>query len=175
MEAKDSWSWVSTGSFTVLGCVLVWWANEQWLDITEIAATSFSVPSARLLLWLLTLIATGVSFGLVVSASQSRRARPRVLVLLVWAVIPFAILFLFWSQIALGWFQGVSLAGFLYSEITLVAAGIVLGVLIAGMLGPSLFGSADAPGAEIETVEEVEDVEGDVEGDVEEEPSPPLT
>ena len=162
MAAKDIWSWISVGAVTLLAFALLWWANDQWLDLTAIAAAAREVPSARLLLWILTLVATGFGFGLAASAAKAEQARTRIPVLLVFSVLPFAILFFFWTQLALGWFSGLSLFQFVYNEQTIVASSLALGLFTATMSSRAIFGTDDeADQTETETLIDEPDEPGE--------------
>ena len=153
MAAKDIWSWISVGAFTLLAFALLWWANDPWLDLTAIAAAAREVPSARLLLWILTLVATGFGFGLAASAARAEQSPARIPVLLVFSVLPFAILFFFWTQLALGWFSGLSLFQFVYNEQTIVASSLAFGLFIAAMSSRAVFGADEADGPDIDQLE----------------------
>jgi hypothetical protein len=162
MAAKDIWSWISVGAFTLLAFSLLWWANGQWSDLTAIAAAAREVPSARLLLWILTLVATGFGFGLAASAARAEQSPTRIPVLLVFSVLPFAILFFFWTQLALGWFSGLSLFQFVYNEQTIVASSLALGLFTATMSSRAIFGTDDeADQTETETLIDEPDEPGE--------------
>lgn len=127
----------SAVGFTLVGIALLWWAHRQWMDLTQVAAFDLLLPSARLLLWMLTLVVAGFSFGMVVSSARRFRARGRSGILLTLSLIPFAVLYYFWTQVTLGWFPELpqSLFQFLYSESTLNAASLILGFFLSGLVG----------------------------------------
>lgn len=122
--------------FFLVGTGVLWWAHRQWLNWNQVFAESRQLPSARVLLWLLTLILTGFVFGMAASSARSSRERARPAVLLTLSFIPFAVLYYFWTQVTLGWFPQLprSLLDFLYTETTLLAAALILGFFLSGLV-----------------------------------------
>jgi hypothetical protein len=129
-------SWVWAGGSFVAGIGLLWWAHEQWLNLSLISIETGEMPSGRMLLWMLTLVACGFLVGLAVSSTRTQPARGRPGILLALAFIPFAVLYYFLTQVALGWFPALpaGLGNFLYTESTLLAASMILGFLLSGLV-----------------------------------------
>jgi hypothetical protein len=123
--------------FTLAGIGLLWWAHQQWLGWNQALIEARQLPSARVLLWLLTLIVTGFAFGMSASSARSSREKARPAIVLSIAFVPFAILYYFWTQATLGWFPRLpgGLIDFLYTETTLLAASLILGFLLSGLVG----------------------------------------
>ena len=130
-------AWLLSVGFFLAGVALLWWAYEQWLNLATVMGQEFQVPSARLLLWMLTLIVSGFSFGMTTSSARSTRERARPAILLSLAFIPFAALYYFWTQVTLGWFPALPTraAEFLYDDRTLLASSLILGLLLSGLVG----------------------------------------
>jgi hypothetical protein len=130
-------SWLLPGGSFVAGIGFLWWAQEQWLNLSVVSVDTGEMPSGRMLLWMLTLVASGFSVGLAASWTRSQPARGRPGVVLALAFIPFAVLYYFWTQVALGWFPALpaGLGNFLYTESTLLAASLILGFLLSGLVG----------------------------------------
>ena len=130
-------AWLLSVGFFLVGVALLWWAYEQWLNMATVMGQEFQVPSARLLLWMLTLIVSGFSFGMTTSSARSTRERARPAILLSLAFIPFAALYYFWTQVTLGWFPALptGAAEFLYDDRTLLASSLILGLLLSGLVG----------------------------------------
>lgn len=126
---------VSAGVLTVLGFGLLWWAHHQWLNARAIMGSTFEMPSTRLMLWLLTLVVAGLSFGLAAASARREKVRARAAVLLIWSLIPLTVLIGFWLFVS-GWWSPVlgPFTEFLYSETTLVSSSLVLGFFIAGLI-----------------------------------------
>ncbi|HEX6299520.1 MAG TPA: hypothetical protein VF148_03550 [Acidimicrobiia bacterium] len=130
-------AWLLSVGFFLAGVGLLWWAYEQWLNMAAVMGQELQVPSARLLLWMLTLIVSGFSFGMTTSSARSSRERARPAILLSLAFIPFAALYYFWTQVTLGWFPALptSAAEFLYDDRTLLASSLILGLFLSGLVG----------------------------------------
>lgn len=130
-------AWLLSVGFFLAGVGLLWWAYEQWLNLATVMGAEFRVPSARLLLWMLTLIVSGFSFGMTTSSARSTRERARPMILLSLAFIPFAALYYFWTQVTLGWFPALPTraAEFLYDDRTLLASSLILGFFLSGLVG----------------------------------------
>jgi hypothetical protein len=79
--------WVYTGTGTILGLGLLWWATEQLVEIQRTVGSTFEYPKGRVLLWLVTLIATGFAFGLAAAAVRHGAVRGRVAIM-TWSVLP---------------------------------------------------------------------------------------
>jgi len=151
-------SWLLAGGSFVAGIGLFWWAYEQWLNLSLVSVETAQMPSTRILLWMLTLVASGIMFGLTLSSTRAHPARGRPGVLLALAFIPFAVLYYFWTQVTLGWFPSLpeGLGNFLYTESTLLAASLILGLFLSGLLGRA--------GPVEEIVDEPEQLALDVDG-----------
>jgi hypothetical protein len=130
-------AWLLSVGFFLAGVGLLWWAYEQWLNMATVMGQQRQVPSARLLLWMLTLIVSGFSFGMAASSARSSRERARPAILLSLAFIPFAALYYFWTQVTLGWFPALPnrAAEFLYDDRTLLASSLILGFFLSGLVG----------------------------------------
>lgn len=130
-------AWLLSVGFFLAGVGLLWWAYEQWLNMATVVGQQPQVPSARLLLWMLTLIVSGFCFGMTTSSARSTRERARPAILLSLAFIPFAALYYFWTQVTLGWFPALptSAAEFLYDDRTLLASSLILGLFLSALVG----------------------------------------
>jgi hypothetical protein len=130
-------AWLLSIGFLLVGIGMLWWAHQQWLGWNQVLVERRVVPSTRVLLWLLTLVLAGFLFGMTASSARSSRERARPAILLTLSFIPFAILYYFWTQVTLGWFPQLPgvLVGFLYTETTLLAASLILGFFLSGLLG----------------------------------------
>ena len=130
-------AWLLSVGFTLVGIGLLWWAHQQWLGWNQALVEARQFPSARVLLWLLTLIVTGFGFGMAASSARSSRERARPAIVLTLAFVPFAVLYYFWTQATLGWFPRLpgGLIDFLYTETTLLALALILGFFLSGLLG----------------------------------------
>lgn len=130
-------AWLLSVGFFLAGLGLLWWAYEQWLNMATVVGREPQVPSGRLLLWMLTLVVSGFSFGMTTSSARSSRERARPVILLSLAFIPFAALYYFWTQVTLGWFPALptSAAEFLYDDRTLLASSLILGFFVSGLVG----------------------------------------
>ena len=130
-------AWLLSVGFTAAGIGVLWWAHQQWLNWNQIFIETRQVPSARVLLWLLTLILTGFLFGMSASSARKSRERARPVILLTLSFIPFAVLYYFWTQLTLGWFPPLpgTLIDFLYTETSLLALSLILGFFLSGLVG----------------------------------------
>jgi hypothetical protein len=130
-------AWLLSVGFTLVGIGLLWWAHQQWLGWNQALIEARQFPSARVLLWLLTLIVTGFAFGMAASSARSSRDKARPAIVLSLAFVPFAVLYYFWTQATLGWFPRLpgGLIDFLYTETTLLALALLLGFFLSGLLG----------------------------------------
>lgn len=126
-------AWLSAAGFLLAGIGLIWWANQQLAEIRLMAARDFSFPTGRVALWLLTLVVTGVAFGLTVTMARRDSGRGRVPILAVLTLIPLAELVLFVASIAGP--LPFSVPQFLISESTVVISALLLGFLVSGMIG----------------------------------------
>lgn len=140
--------WLLPSGFTVVGIGLLWWSHQQWLALSQIAGSTFQMPSVRLLLWMLTLIVTGFLFGMAASSARNDPEQGRPAILLTLSFIPFAVLYYVWTQLTLGWFPQLpgGLFQFLYSESTLLAASMILGFFLSGLVGRVASDSAPMEG-----------------------------
>lgn len=129
--------WVYTGTGTVLGLGLLWWATEQLGEIQRTVGSTFEYPEGRVLLWLFTLIATGFAFGLAAAAVRQVAVRGRVAIMS-WSVLPLLIIAWFYSRLAFGWpaiTVPAELFEFLTSQTTIVASALTLGFFLSAVLG----------------------------------------
>lgn len=129
--------WLLAGGSFAGGIGLLWWAQEQWVNLSVVSVETAEMPSGRILVWILTLVACGFLFGVALSSTSTRPARGRPGVLIPLAFIPFAVLYYFWTQVALGWFPSLpaGLGNFLYTESTLLATSLILGIFLSGLVG----------------------------------------
>ena len=143
--SSKRFAWFLSIALTLAGTGVLWWAHQQWLTLTTVSFESGQAPSARLLLWLLTMIAAGFLFGMAASSARSSWERARPAVLLAVSFLPFAVLYYFWTQVTLGWFPTLPgrVADFIYNGSTLPAASLILGFFLSGLVGR--VERADAP------------------------------
>jgi hypothetical protein len=135
MQRQGSGSWFAVGGYTVVGTVLLWWANDQLTAIRLISGSTFEYPEGRLLLRLITLIAAGIAWGFAVAAGQQGTSHPRIGVLALWSLLPLSIVAYFYLQITFGWPPGLGRAifTFVFNDSTIVSSAIVFGFFVAGM------------------------------------------
>lgn len=129
--------WVYTGTGTVLGLGLLWWASDQLGEIQRTAGSTFQYPEGRVLLWLFTLVAAGFAFGLAVTTVRGGPVRGRVAIM-AWSVLPLLIIAWFYSRLAFGWPSitiRARLFEFLTSQTTIVASALTLGFFLSAVLG----------------------------------------
>lgn len=129
-------AWLLSVGFLVLGMGLMWWASAQWEVLATIMSSQFEVPAVRLLLWHLTVVVAGITFGLAVAASRGDSGQPRIQILGILSLIPLAGLFFFFSWILNWWAPTLpfSVNWFLFDESTRVAFALLLGFLLSGMI-----------------------------------------
>lgn len=133
-QPVDNPRWVYVGALTILGFGLLWWANDQFAEIRRLTGSNFQVPEGRLLIWLLTLIAAGVVFGL--AAGREVAANRRVAVA-AWSLLPFVIIAWFYSRFSFGlpaFNFPRSLLEFLGSQMTVVASSLTLGFYLSALV-----------------------------------------
>jgi hypothetical protein len=126
------------GVLTLAGLSLLWWANEQLLEVNRITASEFHFPKLRLLWWVLTLVLAGLVFGLAATwrsspVSSSRKA------IAIWSVLPLLMLVWFYSTLAFSWpvlDVSVRLLRFVTSQTTVTAVAVVLGFNLAVLVAP---------------------------------------
>lgn len=126
--------WVYIGALTILGFGLLWWANDQFTEIRSLMGSTFEVPAGRLLIWLLTLIAAGLVFGL--AAGREVAADSRVAIA-AWSILPFVILAWFYSRLSFGlpaFNLPHRLFEFLSSQMTVVASSLTLGFFLSALV-----------------------------------------
>jgi hypothetical protein len=130
-------AWTAAGLFTLIAIAWLWWANQQWLDIAEVTASTLEMPAGRLLGWMLTVIVSGFAFGLAIGSARHQQIRGRASILLTLSVIPFAVLFFFFSQVTFAWFPDIptALFEFIFNDTTLTAFALLFGLLLAAMIG----------------------------------------
>lgn len=129
-------SWWLSGIFLVAGFALLYWAG-RFLQTATSEVPYFESPEFTYGLWLLTLVASGLVFGLAVLAAQRRPSRLRWGGLL-WVAIPLALLVYFYLYLL-----GVSLPSvgervttFLFSPGTQTACALLVGYFVAAALAP---------------------------------------
>lgn len=125
--------WVYVGVLTILGFGLLWWANDQFSEIRILMGSTFEVPTGPLLLWLVTLIAAGLVFGLAAGrgVEVDRRAA-----IAAWSILPFLIIAWFYSRFSFGvpsFNLPGSLMEFLSSQMTVVASSLILGFYLSAL------------------------------------------
>jgi len=126
--------WVYVGALTITGFGLLWWANDQFAEIRSLIGSTFEVPVVRLLIWLLTLVAAGLVFGL--AAGREVAANSRVAIA-AWSILPFVVLAWFYSRFSFGlptFNLPGSLMDFLGSQMTVVASGLTLGFYLSALV-----------------------------------------
>ena len=97
--------WVYVGVLTVLGLLFLWWAGEQLTDVLRVTASEFRPPRLDLLLYLLTLIAAGVLFGLASTSGDGPDPGRRKAIAL-WSILPLLGIVGFYSLRGFGWPPG---------------------------------------------------------------------
>lgn len=126
--------WVYVGALTILGFGLLWWANDQFAEIRRLTGSNFEVPEGRLLVWLLTLVAAGLVFGLAAGREVAANSRASIAA---WSILPFVILAWFYSRFSFGlpaFNLPRSLLEFLGSQMTVVASSLTLGFFLSALV-----------------------------------------
>lgn len=124
----------------VLATVLLWWANEQSLDIQRITGTTFQIPEGQILLQIGTLVAAGFAFGASVEAGRQSTSRSHIGTLAVASLVPLSIVSYFYLHMVLHLLPSLPLgiSRFLWSQLGLTSSAVAVGFFIAGMSAPAL-------------------------------------
>ena len=136
MVGISSKRWIGAVGLPVVGLVLMWWASGQLEEARKITGSTFDVPEWRILGWLLTLIASGLTFGLAVGFARADSSKTNVVATVVVGALPLAIVAYFWTHFSLGWFSTIprGLGRWLGSEETIVASCVIVGFLAGGLI-----------------------------------------
>ncbi len=124
--------WFYVGFLTILGFALIWWAGDQFTEIRTTAGAEFRYPRGALLVYLLTLMAAGLVFGM--AASQRQTATPSRGAIAGWSMIPLLIIIAFYWT--LGWPPGPTLMEgevlfFVVDRATVVTSCLVFGFFVS--------------------------------------------
>ncbi len=129
--------WWFAGLFTVAAMLGLWWAQIQQTTIQDVSASTFTMPTARWILWSLTMLIVGVSIGLAVASAAGWREKVPMSGLL-WGLVPLT------PVISLHlWINGVVSFPVSYLRVAIsigsqVACSIFVGIFVAALLAPAL-------------------------------------
>jgi hypothetical protein len=121
----------------IIGFVLLWWADQQLIDMRTNMDSTFELsPWWTVLGWLLTMVAAGAMFGLAGGLAGADVSKANVGARFVAGIFPLAIVVHFFSFFALGWppIRINTVGAFLISQATVVVSCVVVGFLGAGLV-----------------------------------------
>ena len=120
----------------IAGLVLMWWASGQLEEALLIHGSEFDVPEWRILGWLLTMIAVGLTFGLAAGFARADSSKTNVAATVVVGALPLAIVTYFWTHFSFGWFPTIpgGLGRWLGRLEPIVASCVVVGFLAGGLI-----------------------------------------
>lgn len=128
--------WAGIVVLPIAGFVLLWWADQQFIDIRNemISMRSFA-PWWTIAGWLLTMVTAGVIFGLAAGLARGPMSKANVGATIVTGLLPLVIVAHYFSFFAFGWSpMGINpLGAFLFSDATVVVSCVVVGWLAAGL------------------------------------------
>ena len=135
--ARSAGNWWLTGVLLIAGFGLLYWAGEQFVATTTQISETTDFQEVSYALWLLTLVSSGLVFGLAILAAQ-RRTASITWAALVWALIPLAVVTYVYLILA-----GVSVpdlpeeaATFIFTPGVQTASSLLVGLFMAAALGP---------------------------------------
>lgn len=133
--------WLGSAVLPIGAFALLWWAYQQMTETLSGTGSSFGlVPWWNALGWLVTVIASGFTFGIAVALSGADRGSPDLVAILVTALFPLAVVVHFFGFLSLGWSPilldvfGV----FLITPSTAIVSCVVVGFLAAAFAAPRL-------------------------------------
>lgn len=134
---RSAGSWWLTGVLLIAGFGFLYWANEQFVATTAQIAETAEFQEVDYGLWLLTLVGSGLMFGLAILAMQ-RRTATITWGALAWALIPLVLITYVYLTLI-----GTSvpdlpevLTTFVFTGETQTASSLLIGFFVAAALGP---------------------------------------
>jgi hypothetical protein len=121
----------------IIGFGLLWWADQQTIDMQTTMGSTFEFPAWWTVLgWLLTLIAIGVMFGLAAGLAGANSGRANAAAVFVAGIIPLAVVVYYFGVFALRWFpiRINAVLAFLINPATVTVSSVVVGFLGAGLM-----------------------------------------
>lgn len=131
-------SWLRLVVLPFMGFALLWWADRQATDMRALFGSTFELPDWWIVLgWLLTMIVSGVMFGLAAGAAGARVGRDSTAALVVVGIIPAAIVVYYFSVWAAGWLPLYinDVTAFLITPATVTFSSVAVGLITAALIG----------------------------------------
>lgn len=124
----------SVVGFSFVGLVLLWWAFRQWATMG--VGASELASHWRVLGWMATLIAAGISFGLAAAFARADVSTANATATVVAGLLPLAVVVHFWAIFAFDWLPSLfnEFRLFLMSKEAVVGSCFVFGFLVSNLL-----------------------------------------
>lgn len=138
--------WLVVAVLPIVGLALLWWADQQLIDIRTTQGATFQRSAWWIILgWLLTMIAAGVMFGVAASLTRTVAGKATLGATLLAGILPLATVVYYFMFFVGGWWSPLRLSSFtafLVSHAAIAVSCVVIGFLAAGLLPRR---SADEP------------------------------